>query len=279
MKNRVIIFLGSLFIASSFLSSCSSDDNKSQVPTTSVVTSKQYTDIESANKNINTIVEDVFTAESRTRKSSDTNHQLPDCVKITSEITDQNKTVTIDFGDKCKLSNGEVISGSIRMSFDIKVDTESEIKISYDLDKVVYKDITVSGTATKIFSFKNDTGNTKFTTNSNFSFAWEDKLTATSKTNFITESFLEKNTTDTPEEIKYYKLTTGNSETKFSNGDQYSTEITTPLRNETNCLYIVSGVIVTKKNKDTITLNYGDGKCDAIATQTDADGKETTIEL
>lgn len=279
MKKRIFAYTGLLFITCSLLLSCSNDDDETQIPTTAVTTSKQYKDITSANKEINSVVENVFNTESNIRNKSFSKVKTPECATITSEITDQTKTVTIDFGENCELPNGEVISGSIRMSFSLKLDTESKIEISYSLDKIVYKDITVSGTATTIFSFQSDTGNTKFTTNSDFTFAWTDEVTATSKTNFATESFPGNSNPDTPPNLIFYSLTTGNSLTQFSNGDRFAVEITTPLRDESSCQYTVSGVIATTENSAVITLNYGDGECDNIATQTDADGNETTIEL
>ncbi|PKV52470.1 hypothetical protein ATE84_4586 [Aquimarina sp. MAR_2010_214] len=279
MKNRIFAFAGLLFITSSFLLSCSDDDNDTQIPTTAVTTSKQFKDIKSANKEIGSIVENVFNTENKTSNKSFSKVKTPQCATITSETTDQTKTITIDFGDNCELPNGEVISGSIRMSFSLQLDTESKIEISYSLEKIVYKDITVSGTATTIYSFQSDTGNTKFSTNSDFTFAWGDGLSATSKTNFVTETFAGNTNPDIPTSPIFYSLTTGNSLTEFSNGDRFAVEITTPLRDESSCQYTVSGVMATTENSAVITLNYGDGECDNIATQTDADGNETTIEL
>lgn len=279
MKKRVFAFACMVCLVCSFLLSCNNDDNDTQTPITAVTTSKQHKDVASANKEIISIVENVFGTESSVRSKTNSKIKTPKCATITSEITEDIKTVVIDFGERCELSNGVVISGSIRMTFSLKLDNESKIEIKYTLDKVVYKDITVSGNATTIFSFQNDTGNTKFTTTSDFSFVWKDTLTATSKTNFTTESFSGSTNPDTPASLVFYSLTTGNSITEFGNGDKYSVEITVPLRNESSCEYIVSGVVVTKENSATVTLNYGDGKCDNIATQTDADGNETTIEL
>lgn len=278
MKNRVIAFLSILFVASTFLLSCSDDDNEVQVPTSQVTTSKQFKDIEAANTQINDLVKNVFNTESGVANNGNSNQKLADCITVTSEIVDDNKIIVIDFEDSCELPNGEVISGSIKMSFSVTMDTENNIEISYELENLNYKDITVSGSATILFSFQNDTGNIKFTTNSNFSFAWDDGITATSQTSSEIESF-SNNDTGTPINFEFYTLTTGNSLTEFSNSDQYVVEITTPLRNESGCQYIVSGVLVTAENSAVVTLNYGDGECDNIATQTDADGNETTIEL
>ncbi|WP_103866611.1 hypothetical protein [Aquimarina sp. I32.4] len=280
MKNRIIVFASLLLFTSAFLSSCNSDDDKTSIPSTPVTTSKQYKNIEAANTKINTIVENVFNTESTIKLHGNPANKMSNCMTITSEITEQNQVVVIDFGTNCEVSNGEIISGKIRMSFAVELDTESKIEINYSLENVIYNDITVSGNATTIFSIQNDTtGATRFTTNSDFSFAWGNEISATSTTNFVTESVFETNNPDTPTDLIFYTVTTGTSVTEFSNGDRYAAEITTPIRNESACQYTVSGVIVTTENTATVTLDYGDGTCDNIATQTDSDGNQTTIEL
>ncbi len=277
MKKSVITFLSLLFVSSTLFLSCQDDDNEDTTPTEQVTTVKQYKDVEASNTNINTIVEDVFNAESGLIGNRNFESKMPDCVTVSSESTDTIRTIIIDFGDSCG-TNGEIISGIIRMSFSTLLDADNKIEISYSLENFKYKDISVNGSATTVFSFQRETGNNTFTTNSNFTFIWDDGLSATSETDFVNETFFEMNP-DTPGDFDYYSLTSGNSNTTFSNGDKYAVEITTPLRNERSCGYTVSGVIVTTENSDTTTLDYGNGECDNIATQTDKDGNETTIEL
>ncbi|MBQ0733434.1 hypothetical protein [Aquimarina celericrescens] len=282
MKNRVIAFLSFILVSSSFLVSCQDDDNDPQIPTTQVTTAAQFKDVEAVNTEINTLVENVFNNESGfVPTTRSLNNKMVDCATITSEFAENTRIILIDFGDGCEI-NGEMISGSIRMSFAVTLDAENKVEISYTLENVVYKNITISGNATTTFTFRNDTGNNSYTsnfaTNSNFSFAWEDGLTATSETTFTNETFFGPDPNN-PNEFEFYTLNSGSSITEFSNGDRYAVEITTPLRNERGCVYTVSGVIVTSQNSETITLDFGDGECDNIATQTDTDGNETTIEL
>ncbi|GAA4277679.1 hypothetical protein [Aquimarina mytili] len=278
MKNKFKAFLSLFFVVSTCLIGCKNDDNEVQIPTSEVTTAKQYKDLETANTEINSMVEDVFSTESGlipvTRNSA---NKMIDCATITSESTDGTRTILINFEDGCEI-NGESISGSIRMSFAIVLDTENKVVINYVLENLVYKGIAIAGTANTTFTFRSETGNTAFSTSTNFSFAWEDGLTATSESNFVKETFFDRNP-DNPQDSEYYKLTSGSSSTRFSNGDQYGVEITTPLRNERGCAYTVSGVIVTTQNSEVITLDYGDGTCDNTATQTDGEGNETTIEL
>ncbi len=281
MKNRIIAFLSIFMVSSIFLISCQDDDNDAQPPTTEVTTANQFKDVEAANTEINRTVENVFGIESGFIPATRSFNKMPDCATITSESTETTNTIVIDFGDGCEV-NGKTISGTIRMSFAIELDAENKVEITYSLENFVYGDITITGNATTTFTFNNDLANgsysSNFATTSDFSFTWADGLTATCTTNFTNETFFESNQ-DNPGEFEYYSLNSGNSNTEFSNGDIYSVEITTPLRNERGCAYIVSGVIVTNENSETITLDFGNGECDNIATQTDSDGNETNIEL
>ncbi|AXT63181.1 hypothetical protein D1816_23480 [Aquimarina sp. AD10] len=276
MKNRVIAFLSIVLVSSTFLISCQEDDND-QNPTGPVTTSQQFKDIEAATNEINSMVESTFGSQSGLLPTARNNNKINDCATISNEVIEDIRTVVIDFGDGCEV-NGETISGIIRMSFDVKLNADNKVEISYGLENFKYKDITVSGTATTTFTFRTESTNTTFSTSSDFSFTWDEGLTATNKSNFNNEIVIESST-DAPEGSQYYTLTSGSSTTEFSNGDIYTVEINTPLRKEIGCNYIVSGVVTTTQNDDTTTLNYGDGECDNKATQTDKDGNETVIEL
>ena len=74
-------------------------------------------------------------------------------------------------------------------------------------------------------------------------------------------------------------LISGSWETNFANGNTHSTNITTPLRREASCRFLVSGVLDLVRTNYTGTLNYGDGMCDNLALFTNEDGKELEIKL
>jgi len=280
MKKRIFAFLSIVLLSTFFFVGCQNDDNQSQTPTNPVATEKQFKDIEAVNEEIKSFTENTFAAESGFIPAPKRLNKMNDCVTISSEVTDQVRTVIIDFGNGCEI-NGANISGTIQMSFAIELDIENRVQITYTLENFVYKDITVTGTATSTFVFNRNEENSSFSSGSetitDFSFTWTDGLNATNKSNLTNETLFTINP-DTST-FEFYTLNDGNSSTEFSNGDRYTVEITTPLRNEGGCDYTVSGVIVTSQNSDMITLDFGDGQCDNMATQTDADGNQTTIEL
>lgn len=280
MRNKIVVIASVLLFTGLFFVSCNNDDDSEQIPTNAVTTLKQYSDIETANTEINSLAQNIFSTESGMTNRSSKN-QIADCVTISSETNDQITSIIIDFGDGCELDDGELVSGRIEMSFNAETSTTNAITITYKLIDFTFDNIKVTGESTIAFTIGNETQNMKFETNSNFAFSWTDQdLSATSQTNLVREVFTENtDAADSPITSSTYSLTTGNSRTKFSNNDLYTSEITTPLRDEVGCAYTVSGVIKTSQNSDSITLDYGNGECDNVATQTDSDGNEITIEL
>ena len=74
-------------------------------------------------------------------------------------------------------------------------------------------------------------------------------------------------------------LITGSWETNFANGNVHSTSITTPLRREASCRFIVSGAVDLVRTLYSGSLDYGDGSCDNLATFTNESGEEREIRL
>ncbi len=290
MKNRTLAFISILFISSIFLSSCTNDsDNdttKNDTPTTEVATSEQYEQIKSANREIHKVIERFFNTESGIFGISKLERSIVDCPTFATENDGTNMTITIDYGDGCQTPDGNETSGRIIMIFNIEPngDKHDTTDISYTVENIVYDNITINGNARRSFVYNAETGNATYDATSSFKFEWEDGMTGTSESNRVKEIFREE-TQGLPGQdpfgygFDFYSLTTGNSSTQFSNDDTYSSEITTPLRYESICGYIVSGIQSTIENREIITLDFGDGRCDNIATETDSDGNETTIEL
>lgn len=56
-------------------------------------------------------------------------------------------------------------------------------------------------------------------------------------------------------------------------------EVTTPLRRELSCRFIVSGVLEISRLGNSVSLDFGDGSCDAKGTLTYSDGAEEEVVL
>jgi len=289
MKKNVLSFSVTLLLFCFLITSCDDDTESTteqdvvstedgEVSSTEVVTQSEQEDTESAVNEINGIVGDNFGVDTGTNKSADIDDEgkATDCIDLTSEEDeDGNVVLTIDYGDGCELEDGDIISGRIIVTYNTQ--TEDEILIDYELEDLVYNDIIVTGSAEAVYDFENEDGNLVYTSTSEFDFAWPDGLTATDVTTYSTETIFEDG--EDEDFFGFYTVVTGSGETSYSNGDLYTFEITTPLRSEFRCRYYVSGTVVFTENSETTTLDYGDGECDNLATETDSEGNETIIDL
>jgi hypothetical protein len=269
MKNRIIAF-ASIFVMTTFLFSCSTDDDSGkEIPSNpdQVAVSAKYKNVRSANREINSAVQSIMNNPSANRRLKNGSN---DCTSFTSESTDTGETAIITFGENCTSPDGKPISGKILLSYTIKEDSEVIIyDISYILENFSFNGITVTGSSVATFNILNK----KFVTVSDYKFTWEDGLSVNSKNTTSVEIIMN----ETPAEV----YTTINMDTtaEFSSGELYTSKTTTPMRIENECNYVVSGVLETNENGSITTLDYGDGTCDNVATQTDADGNVTTIDL
>ncbi len=280
MKNKLIVFTSAL-MATILISSCSNDDNDTNngtdTPSSSdIVVAEKYKDIKSANREISAVVKDAMSNSSNAGRSA--KNMSNDCTKLTSEMTDTGAIATIDYGSGCTSPDGKAISGKIIITYKINEEsTDLALDITYSLENFAFNGITVSGNSIATFSLGDLTtgAGQDFVTNSNYVFTWEDglKVTSTDKTSI-------KNVIDQQNANTFHSLVTLNSEASFSTGDVLISKTTSPLKVQSDCKYVVSGILVTSENGTTSnTLDYGDGTCDNIATQTDSDGNTTTIDL
>jgi len=122
----------------------------------------------------------------------------------------------------------------------------------------------------------NDNGNPQSTKNQNITVTWPNAATAHRVGVKVREWVAGVGSGTWGDNVF---LITGNWTTEFPNGDVNSGIVTTPLRRELACRFIVSGEIALSHNEMAGTLNFGEGDCDNIAIFTAADGTEHTIVL
>jgi hypothetical protein len=233
-------------------------------------------EVEKTEEGVNDIVEDAYYFEeidtgSRTPQDF---RFLPDCVTITRVITQTTKTVTLDFGSGCELRNGDIVSGIIMFEYAIDFDEQSKtIQVSFN--NFYFNDKNVAGNSTLVRTRQNDNGNPQSTYSVNITVTWPDGTYA-SKQGQKTREWIEG--VGTPFWGDNVFLITGNWTFVKHNGNVYSATITTPLRKELSCRFIVSGVIELNRNGHPATLDFGDGTCDAFGVIT-IDGVDHDIRL
>ena len=223
------------------------------------------------------VAEDVYAADeiSSTSKSNYRSDYLPDCVTITTVVTDTSKEKTIDFGEGCELPNGNVLSGIIYLSYAKNMDLATKT-LNLSLENFTFNGVAVEGNALVERVRDNGSGNPQSDA------AWTFNGTYSDGDTF---SF---NGNRTREWIEGYGsgfwgdnvfLITGKGIFTGKLGNIFTKEITTPLRREWSCRFIVSGILDISRNDATASLDFGDGSCDAKGLLTYPDGTSKEIFL
>lgn len=189
------------------------------------------------------------------------------CATITVDTVSMPHVMTIDFGpENCLCHDGKYRRGQIIVTFTgryrepgtVKTRTFNEYYVNdnhvegqsvvsnmgFNDDGFIYFTIAVEGTIT----FANGEG----------TWTWMSNHTKTWIEGYETFSWLDD-----------VYLIEGNSSSTFLDGGTVSRQIILPLRRELTCHHFVSGSIeITRENKPTRLLDFGDGTCDDIATVT-----------
>lgn len=241
-------------------------------------TELQFSDeSEMISEEVTTIAEDVYATDeiSMTSKADYQSDHLPDCVTITTVVTDTTREKTLDFGEGCELPNGNLLSGIIHLSYAKDMELASKT-IALSLENFTFNGVSVEGSADILRVRSNDNGNPQGTAIATFNATWPEGDTASFEG------------TRTREWIEGYGsgfwgdnvfLITGKRTYVGREGNVFMKEVISPLRREMSCRFIVSGVLEISRNDNTASLDFGDGSCDAKGVLTQPDGTETEIFL
>jgi hypothetical protein len=276
MKTKIFI-LGIIVLL--FTVSCSkkdSSDNSSMSKEEAQSSSK----IDLANDDVSSIVEDQYNnINSSSFSNKNGELALSTCATITrvpsfeTVLNDGDQvTKTIDFGPVCILSNNNVVSGKIIISFTYHPTAPSQT-VNYSFDNFYHNNIKIEGNKTFTRTMTVATASSP----SHPIVVMQMDLTATingqshhrvgTRTREIIAGY------DTPNVFSdnVYSIT-GNWTTTHPTGTVTST-ITSPLLAKMSCMNVnkpllVQGVITFNKNNHSATLDYGTGECDNLAVYT-----------
>ena len=223
------------------------------------------------------IGEDVYATDEirATSKSFFLSNYLPECVTITTVVTSDTKETAIDFGEGCELPNGNVLSGIIHLSYAKDMDTATKT-ISLSLENFTFNEVVVTGGATLVRTRSNDNGNPQSDAVASYNGVWPDGSVASfagNRTREWVEGFGSGFWADN------VFLISGKGTYTNKAGDVYSRETISSLRRELSCRFIVSGVLEVSKNETTVSLDFGDGSCDAKGMLTFPNGETKEIFL
>lgn len=216
--------------------------------------------------------DDAVITEVAGRGMNPPNHH-PDCVIRTIEETANGAIVTLDFGDGCEGKRGNVFAGKIVITY-VRADGEFSKSVAFEgfsiNDNIINGSISVSKVK------ENTSGNPERTYTIDLTINLATGETITKKGEKIKEMIEGHDTDDRGDDVF---LISGYWDSVNKNGVAKKATITTSLRREYACKYIVSGVIEITKGERTYTLNFGDGTCDNVAIVTDASGNSWEITL
>ncbi|RTE53598.1 hypothetical protein EHW67_11390 [Arenibacter aquaticus] len=278
-KFKITNGTGWLLIVLLVMGSCSNEDSTvneedSAFEVAQLVSSDEA---ESISEEIATIGEDVMATEAinATGKSLYRSNYLPDCVTITKVVTDTTRETTIDFGEGCELPNGNLLSGILFLSRSRDADAATAT-VNFSLENFSFNGVAVEGGGTLVRTASNENGNPQSDAVASYNGVWPDGSTASFEGN-RTREWIEGYGSGYWADNVF--LITGKGTYNGKLGNVHSREITTPLRRELSCRFIVSGVVEVSRNDASVSLDFGDGSCDAKGELTYPDGSTEEIFL
>lgn len=206
------------------------------------------------------------------------------CPTVTIDPADPNgasgsypRTMTIDFGtDGCTGVDGRVRKGQIVVNLTDTLTNVGAVRTATFVDYYV-DGVHVEGTRTLTNQGANADGNLSFTRTvvggkitypNGKTTSWE-----ANHTMVLTEGANTATWLDNVWEVS------GNASGITRNGKAFTSEITTPLVRKRVCRWAVSGVKTLTIEGKTITIDYGNGTCDRIATVTGPNGHTRIIQI
>lgn len=284
MKTK-IFFIGTL-AALSFFVSCNSDEKTNDGSSAAITKDEviKNSKIDASIDDVTNIAEDQFSAQQNVtaKPSGVVKNFLPSCATVTTVLTNNTWTRTVDFGvEGCTLENGNTVKGKMVISFFNDFETSTQT-ISYTFDGFYHNGKKLQGSKTIERTVKTTdllaTAHPVFTAAIDLTITFDDGGVYTRKGNLVKEQVEGFDTWFNWEDNAY--LVTGSGTTTFPNGDTFSAEITTPLQFKASCKksVAVKGVVSITKNGATAVIDYGNGDCDTLATIT-KDGVTEEVDL
>lgn len=272
MKTKFLLFVSllclTIFVGCSTNESTDAAANSKTITTDDVVANSE---IDATVDDISIIAEDQYSVQqsATARTSTPVKSILPLCATITTVLTNDTYTKTIDFGvDGCTLPNGNMVKGKIIISFSKNFLTPSKT-ISYTLVGFYHNGKLIEGNKTITRELKST--DLLATVHPVTTHSVDVKITfpdgkVYSRTGTRVREMIEGFDTIGNWEDNVF-LVWGYNITTFPNGSKYTFTITTPLRIAMSCKmpFPVKGVIEVVKNDAKATLDYGNGDCDKLA--------------
>ena len=274
MKTKFLLI--ATCITLSFFISCNSDDKTNNETAKTISNDEIITNskIDASIEDVTNIAEDQFTAQQNsTNKPGGTiKNFLPSCAVITTVLTNNTWTTTVDFGvEGCTLENGNSVKGKMIITFsnDFTAPTQT---ISYTFEGFYHNGKKLQGSKSIVRTRKSTAlllaQHPVATAAIDMTITFDDGSIYTRKGSLTKEMIAGYDTWFNWEDNVF--VVTGSGSTTFPNGDTFSAEITTPLEFKASCKtsFAVKGVLSITKNGATAVIDYGNGDCNTLVTVT-----------
>lgn len=278
MKTRIII-LGVIATAAigSIFNSCKKDDTSSATQTKPSVTTSA-TKAATENATIDGAFTDAFRQVDKAAKENNVkdSNSCPIVTFTPPDLSTYPKDLVIDFGTGCTGSDGVLRSGKILAHLTKSyIDSGSVTTVTFDNYYVNSRKIT--GTEIITNQGKNNAGHPVFEVQVQNGNLYSPDGVTTYNSVQQREWIEGYNTLLDPMDDVY--MITGTANGVTTDGTSYTVTITSALRVAVGCAWVESGTLnITEPNVPVITLDYGNGNCDNIATVTCA-GYTFTINM
>jgi len=260
MKTKIFNFMLVFALVSLIFSGCKKDTSDNDV-----TSAKDDALAQQTFDNINQISDEAYSTKASLTKAG--GGILSACATLTLDTVSVPHILTIDFGTtNCLCNDYKYRRGTITISF-IGHYRDSGSVHSTTFNNYFVNNNQVTGTRTRINNGKDTAGNYTISYTANISIILANNAGTISWTTSLNTEWISGYNTFTWLDDVY--LITGSSSGSRLNGTTYTKTITSALKKEMSCPYIESGTVeIVRSNKPTITIDFGDGTCDALATAT-----------
>jgi len=284
MKTKFLLI--STCITMSFFISCNSDEKTNEGSGEAITNDEIITNskIDASVEDVTNIAEDQFSSQLNinSKPSGTIKNYLPSCATITTVLTNNTWTKTVDFGvEGCTLNNGNTVKGKMVVSFSNNF-TSSTQTISYTFEGFYHNGKKIQGSKSIVRTIKETnllvTPHPVSTASIDLTITFDDGKVYSRKGTLIKEMTSGYDTWFDWDDNAF--MVTGSGTTTFPNGDTFTAEITTPLEFNAACRksVAVKGIVYITKNGATATIDYGTGECDTLAAIT-KDGVTEEVNL
>ncbi|MFB9078876.1 hypothetical protein ACFFLS_10750 [Flavobacterium procerum] len=284
MKTKFLL-LGTL-IAMSFFIGCNSDEKTNDGSVAAITNEEVITNskIDASIEDVTNIAEDQFNSQLNitAKATGPIKNFLPSCAVITTVLTNNTWTKTVDFGvEGCTLNNGNAVKGKMIISFSNDFSSSTHT-ISYTFEGFYHNGRKLQGSKSIVRTIKETnllvTPHPVSTASIDLTITFDDGNVYSRKGSLVKEMTSGYDTWFDWDDNVF--VVTGSGTTTFPNGDTFSAEITTPLEFKASCRksFALKGIVSITKNGASAVIDYGNGDCDTMASVT-KDGVTEQVDL